>query len=122
MMRNRSGEGEQRIISVEYRQDQNDVVKMLAILIGVVEQKGVPRLDGVEPVFIANPVQRRRQGVHLDRRAFRLGDCVTIGVEHGGAEIARLPHDGGVRSAHQSLTHFARRRAHCAADNSEVSW
>ena len=51
---------------------------MLPILIGVVEQKGIARLNCFQAVFIAYPVQCGRQGVHLNRRALRLGDRIAV--------------------------------------------
>ena len=86
-MGNVAGKGDQFAVAGKYRQHQDDVVQVLTILVGIVENEGLAGAYGCELILVVDPVHCRGQGVHLNRRAFGLCHGVAAGIENGGTKI-----------------------------------
>ena len=86
------------------RRHHGEIIEVAGAIPGIVGQQHVARLQRRQRIAGEELAHGGGHGVDVSRGSGNcLGEHAAGGVEHAGRQIARLPHHGGERGAHQCL-------------------
>ena len=119
MMADAAREGGQPV-TVEDRQDEDDIVQMLAVLIGIVGDEGVGRPHRRQIVLGADERHSGSERVHMHRDRLRLCDRPRLPVHDAGRAVLRLAHYGGIGRKQKDVAHLLRDGFEGAGDDVEI--